>query len=149
MVGTYALSRAAMAGLLILLLGSAAHTFELIFENEAKLPDDETRTRAIFLGPRVVVIDPSPGAGLIKSPFTLRVRFEPRGGSRIDTDSVVVTYQKRPLIDLTQRIKKYIQPTGFAVEGATVPAGDHRIRIDVRDTDGRRGSAEITVRVAR
>jgi hypothetical protein len=149
MVRTNALSRAAMVGLLVLLLGGVVHAFELISENEAKLPDDDIRTRAIFLGPRVVVVDPAPTAGMIKSPFILRVRFEPRGGARVDLDSVVVTYQKRPLIDLTQRIKRYIQPTGIVVEDAAVPAGEHRIRIDVRDTDGRRGSAEFTVRVAR
>ncbi|MCC6887169.1 MAG: hypothetical protein IT536_01315 [Hyphomicrobiales bacterium] len=125
-----------------------SHGFELITAAEAGIPDEEVRSRGIFLGPRILVLDPPPKAGFIKSPFTLRVRFEARGGGGIDPDSILVTYRKRKAIDLTQRIRPYIIRDGILLEGARVPAGEHRIRIDVRDTDGRQGSTEFTIRVS-
>ena len=87
-------------------------------------------------------------AGLIRAPFNLKVKFESFGGARIDTDSVVVTYKKVPAIDLTQRVKTFIDASGFTVEGVQVPPGEHRIRVDVADNGGRKGWTEFVIRVA-
>ncbi len=141
------MSRILVAGVLVLTLVGSAGAFQLISADEAKLPDDDTKTRSIFFGPRVLLIEPPPKAGYITSPFPLRVRFEPRGGSRVVVESIVVTYKKRPSIDLTQRIRPFVQASGLELKDVVVPPGEHRIRVDVRDSDGRAGSSEFTIRV--
>jgi hypothetical protein len=78
----------------------------------------------------------------------LRIKFESFGGTRIDADSIVITYRKRPAIDLTQRLKPFIEPTGLVLNSAEVPRGEHRIRVDLKDTDGHSSSAEFTLRVS-
>jgi hypothetical protein len=86
---------------------------------------------------------------LIRSPFNLKLRFESRGGAKINTDSVLVTYRRIPAIDLTQRIRKFIRADGIYVENADVPPGLHRIRVDIRDSQGRAGSVDFTFSVAK
>jgi hypothetical protein len=121
---------------------------ELITEAEARLPDDPSQIRGLSRGPVVSLVNPAPTAGLIRTPFNLRVKFEAFGGARVDTDSVVVTYKKVPAIDLTQRIKSFIDTNGFNVVDVQVPPGEHRIRVDVADSGGRKGWTEFTIRVA-
>ena len=130
--------------------GSAlANAFQLVTESEAALPLDKSVDRAITRGPAVIVVFPSPAAGLIRSPFNLKLRFESRGGAKINTDSVLVTYRRIPAIDLTQRIRQFIRPDGIDVENADVPPGLHRIRVDIRDSQGRTGSGDFTFSVAK
>jgi hypothetical protein len=121
---------------------------ELITEAEAKLPDDNSQVRGLSRGPQVSLVNPAPTAGLIRAPFNLKVKFEAFGGARVDTDSVVITYKKVPAIDLTQRVKTFIDTGGVNVEGVQVPPGEHRIRVDVADSGGRKGWTEFVIRVA-
>jgi hypothetical protein len=134
--------------LLVLLGAQTARAFELISAEEARKPDDPTESKGISRGPLITPISPAPSAGTIKSPFNWRVKFEAFGGAHIDKDSIVVTYRKSPAIDLTQRMQPYLEPTGIALDGVEVPPGDHRIRIVVKDSNGRRGWAEFTIRVS-
>ena len=46
-------------------------------------------------------------------------------------------------MDLTDQLKDYVSSNGIDMPEAEIPPGDHRIRVDVRDVDGVRGSAEI------
>jgi hypothetical protein len=94
-------------------------------------------------------VSPSPAAGTIKSPLILKVRFESHGTSKIDVDSVLVTYMKKPAVDLTQRIKPFVGATGIDVEDAEVPPGTHTLRVNVTDTEGRSGWADFTFSVAK
>jgi hypothetical protein len=126
----------------------SAHAFQLISADEASKPEDPTGSRGISRGPKVIPVSPAPTAGFIKSPFNWRVKFEAFGGAHIDKDMVVVTYRKNPSIDLTQRLQPFIQPTGISLDGAEVPPGEHRIRIDVKDSNGRWSTAEMTIKVA-
>jgi hypothetical protein len=135
--------------LVSLLAVTAAGAVELITDQEAKLPDDDTESRGIFRGPKVHLINPAPKAGLIKSPFNLKVKFESFGGAKVDTDSILVTYKKTPLIDLTQRMKPFIQASGINLDSAEVPAGEHRIRVDVKDSKGQAGMLEFTIKVSK
>jgi hypothetical protein len=125
------------------------NTLQLVTESEAALPLDKSVDRAITRGPFVVVLFPPQGAGMIQSPFNLRLRFESRGGATINVDSVLVTYRRIPAIDLTQRIRQFIRPDGIVVENANVPPGVHRIRVDVRDSQGRTGLADFIFTVAK
>lgn len=120
---------------------------ELITLTEARLPDDTTQTRGISRGPVVSLVTPAPNAGMIRSPFDFKVKFESFQGARIDPDAVLVTYKKMPAIDLTQRVKKFIDGGGINVQGVEVPPGEHRIRIDITDSGGRKGWTDFTIKV--
>jgi hypothetical protein len=137
------------ACLALALAAPAAQAMQLITEAEAKLPNDTTQSRGLSRGPRVLLVNPAPTAGLIQAPFDLKVKFESFGGARVDPDSVVVTYKKMPSIDLTQRMKKLIAESGITLDGVEVPPGEHYIRIDVSDTGGRKGWTEFVLKVNR
>jgi hypothetical protein len=117
---------------------NAASAVQLVTEQEAGYPDDpygETRGSPTA-GPEVEVVSPSL-AGLIKSPFNLKIRFKAHGGAQVDRDSIAITYRKVPAIDITQRIGPYIRADGIDMNDAELPAGAHGFRIDVRDSRGR------------
>jgi hypothetical protein len=97
----------------------------------------------------VAAIYPSVKSGQIKSPFTLQLKFTSHGGAAIDLDSVIVTYMKVPAIDLTARVKPFVQSTGVNIPDAEVPPGSHRILISIKDDDGRSGWADIKFNVAK
>jgi hypothetical protein len=125
----------------------AAHV--LITEEEAKLPPPKgavaTDRRGVTRGPKVKYIDESEP---IHSPMHLQVTFESFGGAKIDPDSVKVTYLKTPNVDLTPRIKPFVQGAGIDAPDVELPVGDHMVRIDVKDSDGRIGSTSFVLRVA-
>ncbi len=124
---------------------AATQTVQLITDKEAKLPAaPQAPSRAITRGPGVKLLSPE---SVTKGAFSLKVAFEPRGGSKIDPGSVVVTYLKNPPVDLTSRVKSAIRPEGIDLASATAPAGDHPIRITVRDDEGRQGSLVINLSV--
>jgi hypothetical protein len=140
----------AVGCVMAVLLGvKGASAIQFITEKEAALPLNLDPKRGITRGPIVTVLSPAPGTGLITSPLHFKVKFESRGGAKIDVESALVTYEKLPAVDLTQRIRAFVGPNGIDVEDAEVPPGTHRIRIDVSDTDGRTGSADLVFTVAR
>ena len=120
----------------------------LISADEAKLPPPKgavaVASRGITRGPKVAYV----GSDAAQSPMRLQLKFESFGGSKIDTDSLKVTYMKNPAVDLTPRLKPFVQPTGIDMPGAELPAGDHLIRVDVKDSDGRAASTSFTIKIA-
>jgi hypothetical protein len=116
---------------------SAVAGFVLITPEEAKLPAPKQIApgRAITRGPRIEV------AGIedvkLHSPLHFSLLFRAFGGSSIDLDSVSVTYLRGSNIDLTQRVRPFLRPSGIDIPDAEVPPGDHAIRIDLKDSDGR------------
>lgn len=121
----------------------------LVSAEEAKLPPPKggvaVATRGITRGPKIEVVgvaDPS------HSPMRLQLKFESFGGAKIDTDSLKVTYIKNPAVDLTPRLKPFVQPTGIDMPDAELPAGDHLIRVDVKDSDGRTATTSFTIKIA-
>jgi hypothetical protein len=133
------------------LLAGPAFSLELITPSEAALPAPQItgHERGISRGPTVAIVSPSPAAGAIQSPLNLKITFDPHGGSRVDADSVLLTYMRTPAIDLTQRIRPYITANGIYVIDAEVPPGTHTLRVDVSDTDGRTSSADFTFSVSK
>jgi len=129
-----------------------AGAIELIKEEEAARPDDTTPPfvqRAPSRRPVIQVVAPAPQAGLVKSPLDLKVRFKAFGGSRINPDTIVITYMKSPAVDLTQRVRAFIRLDGVDLSEAEVPPGNHRIKIELEDQDGRPGVIEFTIREAK
>jgi hypothetical protein len=133
--------RFACAFLLLLCSSAFGQAIQLITADEAKMPAAAAKppSRAITRGPGVKLVSPESVSGS----FAFKVAFEPRGGSKIDTASVKVELLKGPGIDLTERIKARIKQTGIEIGQAAAPAGEHPIRVTVRDDEGRQGSAEF------
>jgi hypothetical protein len=134
-----------------LVFSAPAVALQLITASEAALPPEPSvgHDRGISRGPTVIVISPAPGTGMLKSPVNLKVRFESHGGTWIDTDSVLLTYLRKPAVDLTQRVRAYIVPSGIEVDDAEVPPGTHTLRVDVTDSNGHTGWADITFTVSK
>jgi hypothetical protein len=119
----------------------------LITPEEAALPPPKgavaTERRGITRGPKVDVVT----TGALKSPARLQVKFEPYGGAKVDPDSVKMIYLRTPNVDLTSRIKAFILPTGIDMPEVQLPAGEHMVRVDIKDSDGRVGTASFILKV--
>jgi hypothetical protein len=130
-----------------------ADAFQLITLEEAALPagpvPDFQLRGSPTRRPNVVVISPRPAAGLLHSPLDLKLQFHAFGGAAIDPNSVVVTYLKDPLIDMTQRIAPFITADGINISQAEVPSGRHQFWIELKDNDGRIGATEFSFQVAK
>ena len=120
----------------------------LITPEEAELPPPRgavaTDRRGITRGPKVELV---PSADPLHSPMHFQVKFETYGGSRIDPDSVKVIYLRNPNVDLTPRLKSYVQPTGIDMTDVQLPPGEHMMRVDIKDSDGRAGSTSFVLKV--
>jgi len=125
--------------------GTASAQVQLITADEAKQPASAAKpaSRAITRGPGVKLASPESVSGQ----FPLAIAFEPRGESKIDTASVKVELLKGNGVDLTDRVKSGIKPTGIEIPSASAPAGEHPIRVTVRDSEGRLGTAEFKLTV--
>jgi hypothetical protein len=78
----------------------------------------------------------------------LRIKFETRG-AKINLDSLKVTYIKLEPIDLTERVREFAAADGIDFKDAEIPPGAHKIRIEVKDTDGVAGGADFILKVAK
>jgi len=125
----------------------------LITEAEAALPvasitEMMTFRAGITRGPHVVLVSPGGNDTGAHSPVHVQFRFEAHGGAKIDPKSVKITYLKDPPVDLTERVQSFMGPNGIDVPAAEMPAGKHPIRVEVKDSDGRSGSANFTLKIS-
>lgn len=129
--------------------GSAA-AVTLISDDEAKRPNDPqiAATRGITRGPSIHFEPPATGPAP-HAPFDFRVHFEAHGGATVDPSHIRITYLKTPNVDLTERLKPYITAEGIDMPAAQIPQGEHPLRIEVEDSDGRAGEATITLKAAK
>ncbi|MEH2514421.1 hypothetical protein V1291_005775 [Nitrobacteraceae bacterium AZCC 1564] len=135
------------AGFMLTVSARAHANNILITEDEARLPlpkEASEKTRGITRGPRIEYLAEGNTA---RSPLHFRVKFQSFGGARIDTESLKVTYVKNPAVDLTPRLKPFTQPTGIDMPNAVLPAGDHLLRIDLKDSDGRAAATSFTLKI--
>jgi hypothetical protein len=127
-----------------------ARAAPLITAEEAALPPQKGAVpnsgRGITRGPKIQV--PDAGAGVQTSPMRFQVRFQTFGGSSIDLEALKVTYLKTPVVDLTARIRPFALPTGIDMPDALLPPGDHLLRIDIKDSDGRVSSMSFLLKIA-
>lgn len=120
----------------------------LITEQEASLPTKQEITfdsRGVTRGPRIELVQPGESA---YSPMRFQVRFLPSGGSTIDLNKLRVTYLKTPEVDITSRVAAFALPTGIDIPDAEAPAGEHHIRIEITDSEGRTRSAFFTLKIS-
>lgn len=120
----------------------------LITEEEARLPpakEDKPDSRGITRGPRIVLQTESP----IRSPAHLQFKFQTFGGARIDLASLRFTLRKTPDVDLTRRMKAFVQPDGIDIAEAGLPLGDFDVRMELKDSDGRAAAKTFSPKVVR
>jgi hypothetical protein len=131
----------------IAISGHACAT-QLITEQEAKLPPPKgaiaADRRGILRGPKVEFLSPG---DTTHSPLHLQLRFEAFGGAKIDPESVKMTFLRTPNVDLTPRIKPFVQPSGLDIPDTEMPPGEYMVRVDVKDSDGRPGSISFNLKV--
>jgi len=148
--------RARGLGLLLICVAGAMPTalpayaaMVLITEAEANLPPLKgavaTDQRGITRGPKIEFVSDSDPS---HSPMHFQLKFVSYGGAKIDPNSVKFTYLKTPSVDLTSRVKPFVQTTGIDIPDAQLPAGDHVLRVDIKDLDGRIGSTIFALKVA-
>lgn len=120
----------------------------LITPDEAQLPTPKGvfAPRAITRGPRIELSDSD--SGELRSPLRLQLKFRGFGGANINLDSLHVTYLKQPNVDLTSRLRPYAQLTGIEIPDAEAPPGQHFIRIEIQDSEGRRTVTTFLLNVA-
>jgi hypothetical protein len=127
-----------------------ARAAPLITAEEAALPPQKgaipNSGRGITRGPKIQV--PDAETGVQTSPMRFQVKFQAFGGSSIDLEALKVTYLKTPVVDLTPRIKPFAQPNGIDMPDAQLPPGDHLVRVDIKDSDGRVASVSFLLKIA-
>ena len=135
-----------LLGLALIPARSEAGTI-LITEQEASLPNGRSGpiSRGITRGPSVELVQPAETA---HSPVHFQIKFQTFGGTKIDLDSLHVSYLKSPEIDLVPRLMRFVQRSGIDVPDAELPPGEHSFRIEVSDTEGRTRSSVFVLKVA-
>jgi hypothetical protein len=122
----------------------------LITSEEAALPPQKgavpNSARGITRGPKIVL--PEPEAGVQLSPMRFQVKFQTFGGSSIDLDALKVSYLKSPVVDLTSRIKPFATSAGIDMPDAQVPPGEHLVRVEIKDAEGRTASTSFLLKIA-
>jgi hypothetical protein len=135
-------------GMLILASSQACAGTVLITEQEASLPAQRVvpGQRGITRGPRIDLVQPEETA---YSPMRFQLRFQSFGGASINPDSLRVTYLKTPEIDITPRVRPFAHAAGIDIPDAEIPAGEHYIRAEVADSEGRIRSSIFVLKIAR
>jgi hypothetical protein len=137
-----------LVGILAAFASVSASATVLISSEEAKLPPPKGAIaidrRGVTRAPKIILVSSTEP---VHSPVHLQLRFESFGGTKIDQDSVKVTYLRTPNVDLTPRVKSFVQATGIDMPEAELPAGDYTLRIDIKDTEGRVGSTSFVLQV--
>lgn len=141
---------AVLAATATLTVARAAEPILLITREEAGLPGAATAatsTRNLTRGPGIDTL-PTPDKGVDGKPFRLAVRFMPSNGVPIDPATVRVFYRRQPPVDITDRIKPFISPTGIDAPSVIVPSGSHVLEIEATDKEGRIGRRQLKLTVA-
>lgn len=151
---TSTLSRRALCGAAVLLLpGLGARAAE---PDWLVTPDEAARLRAAVDAPlwwpkaaadapAIEVLKPQlAGDAPLASPLAIELSFRAAADAAIDVASFRVFYGAFQL-DVTQRLLKSVavRPEGLRVEQAAIPAGSHRLLLQIADTRQRVATREL------
>ena len=144
---------------LMLLLGLAAaataHGFTLVSDEEFRQESAFAATTRSYASkaieppgaPRIEVISPEV-SGVVKPPVRIQVKFVAEQDSEINPATFKVYYGMFRL-DLTERILKQASVTkaGMQLDNADVPAGNHRLFLQIKDGLQRQTEKEIRIKL--
>ena len=105
------------------------------------------RPRAMM--PQIDILKPETVADMkVKAPFAISVLFKGQSDAQIDPSTFKVLYGTFK-VDITSRITKFVKVTkeGFALESAQIPAGKHRMTMQVTDEKQRVAEPELRLEV--
>lgn len=139
--------------LLFVIYPFTGNCFTLITPEEAEQPDAPMiRTRGIKMtrvegdGPQIKMHSPNLEEPL-SIPFVVDIAFEASPEKTIGFDSLSVKYLKLIAIDLTSRIRPYLNNNRLMVKDVKVPQGRHRLQLFIAYTSGERTMMEIFLNV--
>lgn len=89
---------------------------------------------SLSTGPSIEVIKPEQNA-VLRSPIPIVVRFVPNGRD-VNLSSLKVEVLKLWTIDITNRVLPYASREGIHVKEATLPSGEHKLRVTIGDVEG-------------
>jgi len=119
----------------------------LVTEEEAAQPHTRATVEELDDGPVISIVSPENGATL-SGPFRLYIEVvKKEGGADVIMDSLKVRYIKMIPIDITERVKDYIQDTNLDVPNAEFPNGEHQAEIYIEDAEGNASSKLFRVKV--
>ena len=140
-------------------IASHAEGFELVTAEEALREAEavaaaprEVRTRGLPVvkpgQPAIEVVKPTAAGNEVSAPVRIEVAFKAAPGTRIVPSTFRVLYGLLK-IDLTDRMKKHASVTeqGVVVDQARMPAGQHRLILQVADDQGNTAEQELRLRV--
>lgn len=105
------------------------------------------RPRALV--PQIDIVKPDTVGELrLKAPFAIEVLFRPQGDAAIDPSTFKVMYGALKF-DITSRIRKFVDitPAGFSLGSAQIPAGKHKLTLQVQDEKQRFAERELRLEV--
>lgn len=136
------LLRMAIAGCMLLgwtgSVVAVANPVVLVTEEEGAVgnppPGPIDAGNSLNTGPSIEVIRPEQNA-VLRSPIPIVVRFVPNGRD-VNLSSLKVEVLKLWTIDITNRVLPYTTREGINVENATLPSGEHKLRVTIGDVEG-------------
>ena len=105
--------------------------------------------RAKGLGPSIEILQPMPSVDAkVKVPFAIVVEFKSLADAPINPASFKVLYGAMKF-DITGRLAKFVKvtPEGFTLDNAKIPAGKHRLTLQIQDEKERIGEREMRIEV--
>ena len=128
----------------------AAVAAPLITAEEAALPPQKGAVpnsgRGITRGPKIQVSEVE--AATQTSPMRFISSSRLSEDRRSISIALKMTYLKSPVVDLTSRIKPFAQAAGIDMPEAQLPPGEHLVRIDIKDSEGRTASTSFLLKIA-
>jgi hypothetical protein len=137
------------------LAGEGPEGLWLVTPEEAAQPDAPAvtpppirlrgKTAPPSLGPKVEMVSPPDGKPA-PPPIELLITFAPNQAP-IDLASLKVKLVKLIKIDITDRLKPYLNDQGIHVKDAKMPSGKFRVQLTIADVKGNvtEGEAEIII----
>ena len=137
--------------LLVAVYPHAGHCLTLITAEEAAQPD-ALIPRGIKLtpiqekGPQIKIYSPNLDEPL-RVPFLMDIAFEASSDKAIDPASLSIKYLKLIPIDLTGRMKPYLNDNRLVIKDLKIPEGKHRLQFSIAYTSGEKTMMEIVLSV--
>lgn len=129
---------------------SLGYCLTLITPEEAATPDTPIprgiKTRTEGNGPQIKINSPNMDEPL-QIPFIMDIAFEGLPDKIIDFDTLSIKYLKLIPIDLTGRIKSFLNNNRLIVKDVKVPQGKHRLRLFIAYTSGEKTTMEIVLNI--
>lgn len=129
-------------------LAEVPEPLELLTPEESAMADPPSGPiqagRLLNDGPEIVVSQPQENVPY-NPPIPIVVRFIPYNGRDVDLTKLKIEVLKILTIDITPRVLPYATKEGIKVEKASLPPGEHKIRVIIGDVSG--GMTERVFRV--